>query len=85
MTQQLAVNQTDTAPTPELAQPVAQQINIYGHSNLLYWWPAWAFGYIFALLNAGQEQFLATAEGCSAEFSARSHVRVDYITVDRFH
>jgi hypothetical protein len=37
--------------------------NIYGHSTLLYWWPAWAFGFVFALLNAGQEKFLATAEG----------------------
>jgi hypothetical protein len=63
MTQQLAIDQTDVATTPELAKPVAQQINIYGHSNLLYWWPAWAFGFLFALLNAGQEQFLATAEG----------------------
>jgi hypothetical protein len=63
MAQQLAIDQTDVATTPELAKPVAQQINIYGHSNLLYWWPAWAFGFLFALLNAGQEQFLAMAEG----------------------
>jgi hypothetical protein len=33
------------------------------HSTLLYWWPAWAFGFVFAILNAGQEKFLATAEG----------------------
>ena len=33
------------------------------HSTLLYWWPAWAFGFLIALLNAGQEKFLATAEG----------------------
>jgi hypothetical protein len=40
MTQQLAIDQTDIITTHELAKPVAQQINIYGHSNLLYWWPA---------------------------------------------
>jgi len=40
-----------------------QEINIYGHSTLLYWWPAWAVGFVFAVLNAGQEKFLATAEG----------------------
>jgi len=64
MTQQLTIEQTDAATATALAQPIAlQQLNIYGHSNLLYWWPAWAFGFLFALLNAGQEQFLATAEG----------------------
>jgi hypothetical protein len=40
-----------------------QEINIYSHSTLLYWWPAWAFGFVFTLLNAGQEKFLATAQG----------------------
>ncbi len=45
-------------------KPVAlQEINVYGHSTLLYWWPAWAFGFLIALLNAGQEKFLATAPG----------------------
>jgi len=41
----------------------AQEVNVYGHSTLLYWWPAWAFGFLGALLNAGQEAFLATAPG----------------------
>lgn len=45
-------------------KPVAlQEINVYGHSTLLYWWPAWAFGFLIALLNAGQEKFLATGPG----------------------
>jgi hypothetical protein len=42
---------------------LSQEIYVYGHSTLLYWWPAWAFGFLSALLNAGQEQFLATAPG----------------------
>ena len=40
-----------------------QEITVYGHSTLLYWWPAWASGFLIALLNAGQEKFLATAPG----------------------
>ncbi len=44
-------------------QGALQEINVYGHSTLLYWWPAWAFGFLIALLNAGQEKFLATAPG----------------------
>ena len=60
---QLALSETDAA-TIVPAQPTAvQQIHIYGHSNLLYWWPAWAFGFVIAVLNAGQEKFLATPEG----------------------
>jgi hypothetical protein len=64
MTKQLAIDQTDAANGTVLADPVAlQEISIYSHSTLLYWWPAWAFGFVIALLNAGQERFLATAEG----------------------
>lgn len=61
MTQEVTVNETPVAALPH--STVLQEINIYGHSTLLYWWPAWAFGFLFALLNAGQEKFLATAEG----------------------
>jgi hypothetical protein len=63
MTQQLTIDQTDSA-TEALPHPAAlQEITIFSHSTLLYWWPAWAFGFVIALLNAGQERFLATAQG----------------------
>lgn len=64
MTQQLAIDQTHAGTAEAVPHPVTlQEITIYSHSTLLYWWPAWAFGFVAALLNAGQEQFLATAEG----------------------
>ena len=64
MTQQLAIDQTEAATVTALPHPAAlQEINVYSHSTLLYWWPGWAFGFLIALLNAGQEKFLATAEG----------------------
>ena len=64
MTQQLAIDQTDVATVVAFPHPAAlQEINVYSHSTLLYWWPAWAFGFVMALLNAGQEKFLATAPG----------------------
>jgi hypothetical protein len=64
MTQQLTIDQTDTATVAASPHPLAlQEIYVYSHSTLLYWWPAWAFGFVIALLNAGQEKFLATAEG----------------------
>ena len=72
MTQQIAIDQTDAATVAALPHPAAlQEINIYSHSTLLYWWPAWVFGFGIALLNAGQEKFLATAEGGQPS-SARS-------------
>lgn len=64
MTQQAIIDQTDTGHVAVRPHPAAtQEINIYSHSTLLYWWPAWAFGFVIALLNAGQEKFLATAQG----------------------
>src|SRR4030095_2876591 len=64
MTQQLAIDQADAALVAALPHAAAlQEINIYSHSTLLYWWPAWAFGFFIALLNAVQENFLSTAEG----------------------
>ena len=40
MTQQLMIDETDAA-TDALPYPAAlQEINIFSHSTLLYWWPA---------------------------------------------
>ncbi len=64
MTDQLNAQRKDAPAVAAIPpSPVLQEIKIYGHSTLLYWWPAWAFGFVSALLNAGQEKFLATAEG----------------------
>jgi hypothetical protein len=64
MTEHAIIDQADAALIP--ASPLTgalQEVKIYSHSTLLYWWPAWAFGFVIALLNAGQERFLATAQG----------------------
>jgi len=64
MTQPPAIVTMDAATRAAMLPPsVRQEIKIYGHSTLLYWWPAWAFGFLIAGLNAGQERFLATAPG----------------------
>jgi hypothetical protein len=64
MTQQVAIDRTDAAVVGALPHAAAQQeVTIYSHSSLLYWWPAWVFGFVIGLLNAGQEKFLATAPG----------------------
>jgi len=64
MTQELDIDKAVAAPGEALPHEAAlQEINIYSHSTLLYWWPAWAFGFVIALLDAGQEKYLATAAG----------------------
>src|ERR1700730_3062147 len=62
MTEQLTIEQTDAATAAAMPHPAAlQEINIFSHSTLLYWWPAWAFGFLIALLNARQPRVLAGA------------------------
>ena len=61
MTHQLTIDDTNAAPLPQTA--ALREIVIYGHSTLFFWWPAWAVGFAIAILNAGQEKFLATAPG----------------------
>ena len=54
MTDQTATIPTVSAAVDAAAHPVGlQEINVYGHSTLLYWWPAWAFGFLIALLLFG--------------------------------
>jgi hypothetical protein len=62
--QQLTIDHSDAATVAASPRPAAlQEVIIYGHSTLLYWWPAWCLGFVIAALNAGQERFLPTATG----------------------
>ena len=54
MTQQLAIDQARRDRRGGASSGPLQEITIYSHSTLLYWWPAWAFGFVAALLNAGR-------------------------------
>lgn len=48
-----AVPVVPVAPTPseeEIAQQNAE-IRVYGHSNMFYWWPVWAAGFLMAALT----------------------------------
>jgi len=38
-------------PPPPPAGAPKQEIIIYGHTMLFYWWPIWVFGYLFAFLT----------------------------------
>jgi hypothetical protein len=58
VTQYIAIDQTEGTVAEALPHAAQQEIR---HSPLFYWWPAWAFGFVLPLLNAGPEKILATA------------------------
>ena len=36
---------------PAEVPPALDEIRIYSHSPLFYWWPVWLFGFLLALLT----------------------------------
>jgi hypothetical protein len=38
------------APSP-ITTPSTRELRIYSHSNLFYWWPVWACGFLMAILT----------------------------------
>src|SRR5215471_11003202 len=42
---------TQTAQVPPQTTTDLREIKIVSHSNLFYWWPVWAVGFVMALLT----------------------------------
>jgi hypothetical protein len=49
------------APAPASPKPKAEpnEITIVSHSNLFYWWPVWAVGFLAAAITAWPETYMA--------------------------
>src|SRR5207248_11071456 len=59
---------TQTAQVPTTTGTDLQEIRIVSHSNLFYWWPVWAVGFIMALITGFSGFTLATVPvGTEAE------------------
>jgi hypothetical protein len=41
----------ESASSTEREAAIRQQLIVYSHSNLFYWWPVWLTGYIMALIT----------------------------------
>ena len=41
---------TAPAPAPH-APPERSELKVVSHSNLFYWWPVWAVGFLMALIT----------------------------------
>ncbi|HVS37911.1 MAG TPA: hypothetical protein VMS17_20295 [Gemmataceae bacterium] len=56
---------TTHAPTP---RKLPDEITIYSHSNLYYWWPVWLCGFIVALVTWIQGDMMAIVPGNAEAF-----------------
>jgi len=50
-------------PVAQVTSPAVQEITIYSHSPLFYWWPVWAVGYLLALVTYIQGVPVTFGEG----------------------
>src|SRR5207248_2016637 len=61
-------------PTPHqeavhYAEENVPELRIYSHSNLLYWWPVWAVGYLMGFLTWFDGQTVAFRDGHTELFA----------------
>jgi hypothetical protein len=70
------VPQTPPAPAKETPTRAAERVVVFRHSNLFYWWPIWALGYLFALITYFQDGHLAVVPP-GTEAAEKRKVQVD--------
>ena len=58
-------NNTEQKPAPPCRPGPGERIEVYQHSDLLYWWVVWAYGFFCALLT--------WLRGTPVMLSARGH------------
>jgi len=67
---------TTTQPTPPATErPRINEVKIYSHSSLFYWWPVWAVGFILGLLTWMQGNVMAVVP-------SGTKVQKETVTVD---
>jgi hypothetical protein len=65
------------AGVDESVQVVEQEIRVYSHSTLFYWWPAWLLGLLIGLLNLSEDKLFSSNQ----QEQATSTVGLFYISV----
>jgi len=66
-----AATPPSTAPAHHHAPPARKEPNeltIISHSNLFYWWPVWAFGFLMAIITWAQGDVMAVVPTDSEAF-----------------
>jgi hypothetical protein len=74
-----------TSPPAQAATlPPHNEVVVVSHSNLFYWWPIWAIGYVFALLTWVQSDRMVTVpEGTELVHEVRGEVTYDVLVVPK--
>jgi hypothetical protein len=77
-TEHLASNPTppahpsvSTSPAPHAAANRPDKIIVYRHSNLFYWWPVWAIGFLFAIITYFDHHHLAIVPANTQAYEKR--------------
>jgi len=51
---------TPESPAPvRITPPAQEEVRIYSHSSLFYWWPVWAVGFLMAILTLADGHVMA--------------------------
>lgn len=57
------------AATPADAAPQKREITVISHSNLFYWWPVWAVGFVMAAITYIRNEHLVVVPNNTLHFS----------------
>jgi hypothetical protein len=69
-----------TTPSPSVGKALPEQVIVYSHSWLVYWWPVWAVGYLMALLT-GLHPVRVQIDGSEVWFASRTSLGVIFCLV----
>src|SRR5262245_26853925 len=65
---------TQPPPAPPAQKHAPNQVKIYSHSSLFYWWPVWAVGFILGLLTLTEKTRMVVVP---ADAEAKRHWKVE--------
>ncbi len=71
---------TPTAPTPVVPPATKEgphQLTIISHSNLYYWWPVWAFGFVMAVITWAEGYVMAVVPHTAVAYVDATNVKFD--------
>jgi len=69
--------EADDLPSPD----VLPDLHIYSHSTLMYWWPVWLFGYVFAVFTYIKGGFVELDEVRQDLFHESSGIGLTYVLI----
>lgn len=69
-------DQPPSAPKPPAPPAPIKELKIYGHSSLFYWWPIWAFGYLFMAISLFSGSRLAIVDQHARYDKTKNEIRL---------